>query len=163
MLSSSMFANSQRYLNVECQRHNDDTSEWSVCRPGIDLAKEPKILQLNDQLGGILTFKLQVSCATVLCRDPGEPATWVEGKQHRLPFCQSWGRRHLPDAAAGLCAGQCWPCSSATLQHQLRLSSLQGAGVWGSTMPTTALHTVPQCSSWSPVCRDWTCMGQWPL
>ena len=64
--SSSMLASSQRYSHGECLRHNGDRIEWSVCRPGIDLAKEPKILQLNDQLGGILTFKLQVSCAVAL-------------------------------------------------------------------------------------------------
>lgn len=40
------------------------------CRPGIDLSQEPPAVRMNDELGGILTFKLKVvfqSCTMLPC------------------------------------------------------------------------------------------------
>ena len=35
-------------------------TEWCGSRPGIDLSQEPPAVRMNDELGGILTYKLKV-------------------------------------------------------------------------------------------------------
>ena len=34
---------------------------FTLCRPGIDLSQEPPAVRMNDELGGILTYKLKVN------------------------------------------------------------------------------------------------------
>ena len=38
-----------------------------ACRPGLDLSQEPPAVRMNDELGGILTYKLKVCLHIYLC------------------------------------------------------------------------------------------------
>jgi hypothetical protein len=42
-------------------------------RPGIDLSQEPPAVRMNDELGGILTYKLKVVCNQISVSPVAKP------------------------------------------------------------------------------------------